>query len=140
SITAADPSFATDLNTRTVAGKLSDAYLPGAMSVHEGFARKHGITLGSKIHLKFRDGGSATLMVRAITSHDVVFDKGAMYTSIATLAQYVPADRIPLDEMVFGTAKPGQQTAAYQELKTALHDYPQYTVRDQADYKKELKS
>ncbi|MGV9255270.1 ABC transporter permease [Streptomyces sp. NPDC003697] len=138
-ITAADPTYATDLRTETVAGKLTDAYRPGAMSVHEKFAKAHGITLGSKIAVAFRDGRTARLTVRAITSSDVVIDAGAMYTSIDTLAQYVPADRMPLDTLLFASAKEGQQDTAYTALKSALHDYPQYTVRDQTDYKQALK-
>ncbi|MFI1567297.1 ABC transporter permease [Streptomyces sp. NPDC020490] len=138
-ITAADPSYATDLRTKTVAGDLKDAYLPDSMSVHEKFAEAHGIRLGSKIDVKFKDGGTARLTVRAITSSDVVIDAGAKYISIATLAEYVPDDRMPLDQMIFATAKDGQQDAAYKSLKTALHDYPQYTVRDQTDFKQDLK-
>ncbi|MCH0569487.1 FtsX-like permease family protein [Streptomyces sp. MUM 136J] len=138
-ITAADPTYATDLRTETVAGNLADAYRPESMSVHEQFAEDHGIHLGSKVSVAFRDGATAELTVRAITSSDVVIDQGAMYTSIDTLARYVPADRMPLDQLVFATAEDGQQDAAYTALKAALHDYPQYTVRDQTDYKQELK-
>ncbi|MFD8736828.1 ABC transporter permease [Streptomyces sp. NPDC059618] len=138
-ITAADPSYATDLRTKTVAGKLQDAYLPDSMSVHENFAKAHGIHLGSKIKIAFKDGATADLTVRAITSSDAVIDKGAKYMSIATLAKYVPADKMPLDAMVFASAKDGQQATAYKALKSSLHDYPQYQVRDQTDYKKALK-
>ncbi|MER5603076.1 FtsX-like permease family protein [Streptomyces sp. NPDC002265] len=138
-ITAADPTYATDLRTKTVAGDLKDAYLPDSMSVHEKFAEAHGIHLGSKIRIAFKDGATAELTVRAITSSDVVIDSGAKYISTATLAKYVPAAKMPLDQMVFASAKDGQQAAAYKSLKTALHDYPQYTVRDQTDYKQALK-
>ncbi|MFD7878061.1 ABC transporter permease [Streptomyces sp. NPDC059766] len=138
-ITAADPSYATDLRTKTVAGELKDAYLSDSMSVHEKFAKAHGIHLGSKIKVAFKDGATADLTVRAITSSDVVIDSGAKYISTATLAKYVPAAKMPLDQMVFASAKDGQQAAAYKSLKSALHDYPQYTVRDQTDYKKAFK-
>jgi putative ABC transport system permease protein len=138
-INAADPTYAKDLRTKTVAGDLTDAYRPDSMSVFEGFAKDHGIKLGSTVSVAFKDGRTAKLTVRAITSDDVVIDKGAMYASIATAATYVPADRMPLDQLVFATAKEGQQDAAYTSLKSALHDYPQYTVRDQTDYKQALK-
>ncbi|MFI5795171.1 ABC transporter permease [Streptomyces sp. NPDC051677] len=138
-ITAADPTYASDLRKTTVAGNLKDAYLPDSMSVHDKFAKAHGIRVGSKIDVAFKDGATAHLTVRAITSSDDVVDQGAKYTSIATLAKYVPADKMPLDQLVFATAKDGQQDAAYTSLKTALHDYPQYTVRDQTDYKQQLK-
>ncbi|MFF5160584.1 ABC transporter permease [Streptomyces sp. NPDC000348] len=138
-ITAADPTYATDLRVETVAGELGDAYEPDSMSVHEDFAKDHGIELGSKIEIAFKDGGTGTLTVRAITSSEAVVDAGAMYTSIDTLAAYVPADRMPLDTLVFASAKDGRTDAAYTALKDALHDYPQYTVRDQSDYKEALK-
>ncbi|WP_338897841.1 FtsX-like permease family protein [Streptomyces sp. TG1A-60] len=138
-ITAADPSYATDLATETVAGTLTDAYRPDSMSVHEKFAEDHGVELGSKIAVAFKDGSTADLTVRAITSSDVVIDAGAMYTSIDTMATYVPADKMPLDQLLFASAKEGQTAAAYKSLKDALHDYPQYEVRDQTDYKEALK-
>ncbi|MFG2128543.1 ABC transporter permease [Streptomyces sp. NPDC048751] len=138
-VTAADPTYTTDVRTETVAGKLADAYRPDSMSVHEDFAKDHKIKIGSKISVAFKDGSTAKLTVRAITSSDVVIDQGAMYTSIATLAKYVPADKMPLDSVVFATAKEGQQDTAYKALKSALHDYPQYQVRDQTDYKQALK-
>ncbi|MFF0852393.1 ABC transporter permease [Streptomyces sp. NPDC003280] len=138
-ITAADPTYATDLRKETVAGDLKDAYLPDSMSVHEKFAEAHGIHVGSKIKVAFKDGSAARLTVRAITSSDDVIDQGAKYTSIATLAKYVPADRMPLDQLVFASAEDGRQDAAYKALRSALHEYPQYTVRDQTDYKQALK-
>jgi putative ABC transport system permease protein len=138
-ITAADPSYATDVRTETVAGKLADAYRPDSMSVHEKFAKDHGIRLGSTVGVAFKDGSTGRLTVRAITSSDAVIDSGAMYTSIETLSKYVPAEKMPLDMLLFASAKDGQQDAAYKSLKSALHDYPQYTVRDQTDYKEALK-
>ncbi|MFK4147983.1 ABC transporter permease [Streptomyces sp. NPDC004065] len=138
-INAADPTYAQDLRTKTVAGTLADAYRPGSMSVPEGFAAKHGVKVGSTVAVDFEDGSTAKLTVRAITSDEAVIDKGAMYASIATVARYVPADRMPLDLLVFATAKDGQQDSAYRALKSAMHDYPQYKVRDQTDYKQALK-
>ncbi|MFI0164815.1 ABC transporter permease [Streptomyces sp. NPDC017095] len=138
-INATDPTYARDVRTKTVAGALADAYRPDSMSVFEGFAKEHGVKLGSTVAVHFADGQTAKLTVRAITSDEVVIDKGAMYASIATVAKYVPADRMPLDDLLFVTAKDGREKTAYQDLKAALHKYPQYTVRDQTDYKKALK-
>ncbi|POX57117.1 hypothetical protein C3489_02400 [Streptomyces sp. Ru71] len=138
-INAADPTYAQDVRTKTVAGRLEDAYRPDSMSVFEGFAKDHGIKLGSTVAVDFKDGSTARLTVRAITSDDVVIDKGAMYASVATVAKYVPAEKMPLDMLLFASARDGQQEAAYTSLKSALHDYPQYTVRDQTDYKQAMK-
>ncbi|KOV56857.1 ABC transporter permease [Streptomyces sp. MMG1121] len=138
-INAADPTYVQDLRTKTVAGNLADAYEPDSMSVFEGFAKQHGIKLGSTVQVGFKGGTTAKLTVRAITSDDVVVDKGAMYAAISTAAKYLPADRLPLDSLVFATAKDGQQAAAYKALKQTLKDDPALTVRDQTDYKKALK-
>ncbi|MFF7330801.1 ABC transporter permease [Streptomyces sp. NPDC090306] len=138
-LTAADPTYAEDLRVETVAGKLTDAYRTDSMSVFEDYAKKHHITVGSKVRADYKDGSTATLTVRAITSDEGLVDKGAMYTSIATASKYVSAANMPLDALVFASAKDGGQDAAYTALKSALHDYPQYTVRDQTDYKQALK-
>lgn len=137
-ITAADPTYATDLRVETVAGKLADAYRPDSMSVHQDFAEDHDVRIGSKIEVAFKDGSTGSLTVRAITSSDGVVDAGAMYTSIDTLARYVPAEKMPLDQLLFASAEDGQKDAAYTALKDALHGFPQYEVRDQTDYKEAL--
>ncbi|MBT3152843.1 ABC transporter permease [Streptomyces sp. CHD11] len=138
-ITAADPTYATDLQVETIAGKLADAYRPDSMSVHEDFAKDHDVVLGSKIEVAFKDGTTGSLTVRAITSSEGVVDAGAMYTSIDTLATYVPAEKMPLDQLLFASAEDGQKDAAYKALKDSLHGFPQYEVRDQTDYKEALK-
>ncbi|MEV6834902.1 FtsX-like permease family protein [Streptomyces sp. NPDC051133] len=138
-VNAADPTYVQDLRTKTVAGSLADAYKPDSMSVFEGFAKKHGIKLGSTVTVGFAQGRTARLTVRAITSDDVVVDKGAMYASIATAAKYVPAEGMPQDQLVFATAKDGREAAAYKALKKTVGADPALTVRDQTDYKKALK-
>ncbi|MFF3565687.1 ABC transporter permease [Streptomyces sp. NPDC002574] len=139
SISAADPTYAQDLQVKTVAGELSAAYGADAMSVGESFADKHHVTLGDTLTVRFSAGDTAKLKVTAITSKDTAFDGGAMYTNITTAAHYVPADRMPINDIMFAAAKDGQQDAAYAGLKKALHDFPQVQVRNQADYKQLLK-
>jgi putative ABC transport system permease protein len=138
-LSAADPSYAQDLQVKTVAGKLADAYGANAISVGEKFADKYGIKLGSELNVAFKDGATAKLKVAAITSKDTAFDNGAMYINITTAAKYVPAAKMPMDDIMFAAAQSGQQDAAYKALKAAMHDYPQIQVRDQADYKQALK-
>ncbi|KND39285.1 ABC transporter permease [Streptomyces acidiscabies] len=138
-ITAADPTYPDDVRGQTVQGNLKDAYKPDSMSVHEDFAKDHGVRLGSTLKIAFKDGRTASLTVRAITKSDVAIDSGAMYTAITTMAKYVPADKMPLDTILFATARKGQQDAAYTALKSSMRDYPQYKVRDQTDYKQALK-
>ncbi|MER7519013.1 FtsX-like permease family protein [Streptomyces sp. NPDC126499] len=138
-LVAADPTYAKDVRRDTTAGTLTDAYGPGAMSVGSAYAAEHGVKVGDRLTVAFHGGQRAVLRIAAITSDDNNIDKGVMYTNITTVARHLPDDRMPRSTIVFGTAKDGQETAAYQALKDALKPYPQYKVADQADYKKTLK-
>ncbi|WP_031481421.1 ABC transporter permease [Streptomyces bicolor] len=138
-LTAADPTYAEDLRRTTTEGTLSAAYGKDAMSVGSDYAKEHGVHVGDTITVAFKGGETAKLKVAAVTDDDTSFDQGARYTSIETLRKYLPADRIPQSEIMFGKAKEGQEEAAYAALKKALDGYPQYQVRDQTDYKQELK-
>ncbi|MDQ1036742.1 putative ABC transport system permease protein [Streptomyces sp. V3I8] len=138
-VTAADPTYASDLRRETVAGDLSAAYGRNAMSVGSEYAEKHGVRVGDTITVAFKGGRTAKLKVAAVTNDDVAIDKGSRYLSITTMEQYVPADRIPPNDIMFATAKDGQEKTAYAALKKSLDAYPQYQVSDQTDYKQELK-
>ena len=138
-VTAADPTYASDLRRETTAGELTAAYGKDAMSIGSDYAKKHGVKLGDTMTVAFKGGQTAKLKVAAITDDDVAIDQGARYMSIATMEKYVPADRIPPNQIMFATAKEGQEKAAYTALKKSLDPYPQYQVRDQTDYKQELK-
>ncbi|MCX5333524.1 ABC transporter permease [Streptomyces sp. NBC_00140] len=138
-VTAADPTYAQDLRRPTTAGTLSAAYGKNAMSVGSDYAKDHGVHVGDTITVAFKGGDTAKLKVAAITDDSGALDQGARYLSMATMKQYVPADQIPPNSIMFAKAKEGQEKQAYAALKDALHDYPQYQVRDQTDYKEELK-
>ncbi|WP_282703027.1 ABC transporter permease [Streptomyces sp. CC219B] len=139
-LTAADPTYAEDLSRPTTAGTLTDAYGKDAMSVGSDYAEKHGVRVGDTVTVAFKGGETAKLKVAAITDDDSVFDQGARYISIETMRKYLPADRIPPNTIMFAKAEEGQQEQAYAALKKALDPYPQYQVRDQTDYKEELKN
>jgi putative ABC transport system permease protein len=138
-ITAADPTYAQDLRRPTTAGSLPAAYRKDAMSVGSDYARKHGVQVGDTITVAFKGGETAELKVAAITDDDTAIDQGARYISIATMQKYLPADRIPPNTIMFAKAEDGQEKQAYAALKKAMDPYPQYQVRDQTDYKQELK-
>ncbi|MEU7041389.1 FtsX-like permease family protein [Streptomyces varsoviensis] len=137
-LAAADPTYARDLKTETVQGDLSAAYRPDSISVGEDYAKDHGIKIGDKLGVAFAGGRTAQLTVRAITSGDSALGGGVKYLAIATVQRHLPADKLPLSQMMLASAKDGQEKEAYSALKAKLHDYPQYKVRDQADYKKTL--
>ncbi|MCM2419767.1 FtsX-like permease family protein [Streptomyces sp. RKAG293] len=139
-LTAASPSYADDLRVETVQGKLGDAYNDNAMSVGEGYAKDHGIKVGSELTVAFIGGETAKLKVNVITSDDTTIDHGAMYMNIATAKQYLPAGKFPLNEIMFAKATDGQAKEAAASLKEAVKDYPQLKVRDQSDFKELIKS
>ncbi|MFE0176509.1 ABC transporter permease [Streptomyces sp. NPDC059002] len=138
-LSAADPTYAEDLRRETTAGTLSAAYGKDAMSVGEEFAKKHGLKVGDELKVAFEHGRTAELKLAAITSEEGSVDKGAMYMNITTLERYVPADRMPQNDIMFASADKGQQEAAYKSLKDSLATYPQYKVMDQTDFKQTLK-
>ncbi|MFL4904698.1 ABC transporter permease [Streptomyces sp. MMS24-I2-30] len=138
-ITAADPSYADDLRRPTTEGTLKNAYGTDAMSVGSDYAKKHGVHVGDRITVAFKGGRTARLKVAAVTDDSTAIDQGARYTSIATMEKYVPKSQIPPNVIMFAKADDGQAKQAYASLKTALKKYPTYQVRNQTDYKQELK-
>ncbi|MFE7975151.1 ABC transporter permease [Streptomyces shenzhenensis] len=138
-ITAADPTYADDLRRPTTEGTLKDAYGTDAMSVGSDYAEKHGVHVGDTLTVAFKGGRTARLKVAAITDDSTAIDQGARYTSIATMEKYLPESQVPPNVIMFAKAENGQEKQAYAALKSALKKYPTYQVRDQTDYKKELK-
>ncbi|MFF3861652.1 ABC transporter permease [Streptomyces sp. NPDC002209] len=133
-----DPTYVQDVRRKMVAGEHAAAYGNGAMSVGSLYADEHHVKVGDEMTVAFTDGRSAKLKVAAITSDEGNIDKGAMYVSTATAQQYIPADRMPLPFMLLAKAADGKADSAYAAVKTALAEYPQYQVRNQTDYKKDL--
>ncbi|AZM53696.1 hypothetical protein DMA15_14855 [Streptomyces sp. WAC 01529] len=138
-LSATDPTYVKDLRREAVSGDVSAAYGKDAMSVGEDFADKHHLKVGDTLKVAFDDGRTGELRLAAITSDEGSLEKGAMYTDIATAERYVPADRMPLTEMVLAEAAAGQQDKAYEALKKSLAAYPQFEVMDQTDFKQTLK-
>ncbi|MFE7039464.1 ABC transporter permease [Streptomyces atratus] len=138
-LTAVDPTYKDDVRRETVSGKLADAYGKDAMSVGETYATKHRVKVGDRLTVAFKGGETAKLKVAAITSDDVNIDKGAMYINITTAVRYVPADALPDNMIMFAKAAEGKEKEAYAALKDALVKYPQYEVKNQADFKQQLK-
>ncbi|MFF9349546.1 ABC transporter permease [Streptomyces sp. NPDC014734] len=138
-LAAVDPTYRDDVRRETVSGKLADAYGKDAMSVGETYATEHHVKVGDRITVAFKGGRTAELKVAAITADDVNIDKGAMYTNIATAERYLPADALPDTMLMFAKAEDGKEKEVYAALKSALAPYPQYEVRNQADFKEMMK-
>ncbi|SCD43903.1 putative ABC transport system permease protein, partial [Streptomyces sp. SolWspMP-sol7th] len=138
-VSATEPTYMEDVHQKTVAGSLAAAYGKDGMSLNEGTAAKYGVKVGDKLPVAFHEGGTARLTVRAITSDETVFDKGAWYVSLATARAHLPAGKVPPSVALFAKADDGKEKAAYAELKKVMDPYPQYEVANQADYKQLLK-
>lgn len=137
---ATDPTYAQDIRRKMVAGEHAAAYGEGSMSVGSEYATAHGIKLGDELTVAFTGGNTVKLKVAAITSDEGNLDKTMKYVSTAVARANVPADRLPLPFMLLTSAKDGQSdAAAYKAVKAAMAEYPQYMVRNQADYKQALK-
>ncbi|MGW0394331.1 ABC transporter permease [Streptomyces sp. NPDC003042] len=136
---ATDPTYAQDIRRKMVAGEHAAAYGKDAMSVGSIYAEAHHIKLGDEMTVAFTGGNTVKLKVAAITSDEGNLDKTMKYVSTAVAEANVPADRMPRPFMLLASAEDGQADAAYKEVKAALAEYPQYAVRNQADYKQSLK-
>jgi putative ABC transport system permease protein len=132
---AVTPTYADDLRLKTVKGKLSDAYATNGMSVNEGYAKDHHIKIGDELPVTMIGGTPTKLRVNVITSDDTTVDHGSWYINLATAKRYLPADKQPLDQLMFAKAVSGQTKEAGASLTAAVKDYPQLKVRDQSDYK-----
>ncbi|MFT2018447.1 ABC transporter permease [Streptomyces sp. 796.1] len=136
---AASLSYAEDLRSPVIEGKLADAYGKNAIGVPEGFAKDNKIRMGDVLTVRFAESKrTAKLTVKVITSEDTAFNKGALYIGVETAQDYVSPDQMPQNIMMFAVAKDGQDREAYASIKAELKGYPDVTVRDQADYKKLL--
>ncbi|MFI8502201.1 ABC transporter permease [Streptomyces sp. NPDC085524] len=137
---ATDPTYAKDIRRKMAAGEHAAAYGANSMSVGSEYAAKHGVKLGDELTVAFTGGNTVKLKVAAITNDEGNLDKGMKYISTAVAEANVPADRLPRPFMLLASAKDGQdEAAAYEAVKTGLAEYPQYAVRNQADYKQSLK-
>ncbi|MER5929659.1 FtsX-like permease family protein [Streptomyces sp. NPDC002054] len=138
-LSVTDPTYPQDVRRKMAAGEHQDAYKPGSMAVGSIYANEHRIKVGDEMTVAFKGGKTVKLKVAAITLDEGNLDKGAKYISTAVAQANVPADLLPRPFMLLGKAKDGQAEAAYAGLKTAMAEYPQYKVRNQADYKQALK-
>src|SRR5690606_29534149 len=125
----------------TVAGKLSDALAQDHISVDERYAEQHDLKVGDTLTVTLTPRDKpARLTIGAITSAAAsrTIGPNAKYVSGETAERYVAEERMPLSLVLFAQSVEGQEKRTYQALKAALDTYPQYTVRDQADYKELL--
>ncbi|POX45873.1 hypothetical protein C3489_33255 [Streptomyces sp. Ru71] len=119
------------------AGGTAAALAPGGIGMDAGFARDHGVRLGSVLPVEFPGGRRAELRVGALTDQDQAEGfgmRGGLFLGIGTVERYVPGGQ---DAALYVNAAPGTSPDVLRSrLERALTPYPQVQVRDQADYKK----
>ncbi|MER5912689.1 ABC transporter permease [Streptomyces sp. NPDC001982] len=119
------------------AGDTSAALADGRLGMDAGFAKDHGVRLGSTVPVEFPGGRSAEMTVGALADQgggDGFGMQGGLFFGIATVEKYVPGGQ---DSSLYVNRASG--TGADQlrsSLEKTLDAYPQVQVRDQADYKK----
>ncbi|MFI1167303.1 ABC transporter permease [Streptomyces sp. NPDC020801] len=119
------------------AGNTAAALADGHMAMDAGFARKHGVRVGTVLPAEFQGGRRTALTVGALTDQEAAEGfgmQGGLYFGIGTVDKYVPGTQ---DAALYVNAAPG--TGADQlrsRLERTLTPYPNVQVRDQADYKK----
>ncbi|AUG77570.1 membrane protein [Kitasatospora sp. MMS16-BH015] len=139
-LTAVSPSFTSDFRLPVKSGS-TDTIATGGVTVDEDFATKHRIAVGDKLTVDYGHGHTQALPVGLIMAKGDSLFAGNFFVGISTVAKALPADQIPADAGLFGTAAAGSDKAKTLEaLQKSLEAYPQLTVKDQAGYKKIVQS
>jgi putative ABC transport system permease protein len=119
------------------AGNSAAALAPGGIGMDVGFAKDHGVRVGSTIPVEFPAGKKTRLKVTALTDQDGSGGfgmQGGLFFGIATVEKYVPGGQ---DSALYVNAASGTTPDQLRtNLDKTLAPYPQVQVRDQADYKK----
>ncbi|MFE2415428.1 ABC transporter permease [Streptomyces hokutonensis] len=118
-------------------GNTTSALAAGHLAMDVGFAKDHGVRLGSVLPVEFPGGRTTQLTVGALSNQDSANGfgtQGGLFFGIATVEKYVPNGQ---DSTLYVNAAPGTGADQLRKaLDTTLKPYPQVQVRDEADYKK----
>ncbi|MEV4616474.1 FtsX-like permease family protein [Kitasatospora sp. NPDC049258] len=134
-LSAATANFTEGFRMPVASGK-PEAAFTGGISVDENFAKEHGLKVGDPITVDYGQGRTQSLPLGIVTQlGNSLFDK-QFFTSVETVAKALPADELPLDVVMFGTAAAGADKAqTLTALQKSLEAYPQVKVQDQAGLK-----
>ncbi|MEU3983328.1 ABC transporter permease [Streptomyces sp. NPDC026672] len=132
-----DPRVDDVAHVTYTAGNTAAALADGALGMDAGFAKDHGVRLGSTLPVEFPGGRRAEMRVGALTDQDGGDGfgmRGGLFFGLATVEKYVPGGQ---DSSLYVNRAPGTGADRLKpRLEKALAAYPQVQVRDQADYKK----
>jgi putative ABC transport system permease protein len=120
------------VKTEVVSGSIADLQ-SGGLAVKEDVAEANGWTVGERVALQFPRGGTQQVTVKAIYKDNSV--NGDYLLSLADYERFY-ADQA--DSQILVQAAPGTDPAASRAaIDRVLVDFPNVTVRDQAEYKAE---
>lgn len=125
------------VKTQYVAGSTADL-ARGGLLVDQTTAATSNLHVGSPVPLTFLGGGTATLIVAAISKTPAGGGKdgGTFQVSLDTLARYAPA--APDVTLYVNTAAGADKTAVGAALDHTLAGYPQIRVQNQTDYRNQV--
>jgi putative ABC transport system permease protein len=120
------------VKTEVLSGSIADLQ-SGGLAVKEDVAEANGWTVGERVALQFPRGGTQQVTVKAIYKDNSV--NGDYLLSLADYERFY-ADQA--DSQILVQAAPGTDPAASRAaIDRVLVDFPNVTVRDQAEYKAE---
>ena len=120
------------VKTEVLSGSIADLQ-SGGLAVKEDVAEANGWTVGERVALQFPRGGTQQVTVKAIYKDNSV--NGDYLLSLADYERFY-ADQA--DSQILVQAAPGTTPAASRAaIDRVLVDFPNVTVRDQAEYKAE---
>ncbi|WBO67764.1 ABC transporter permease [Streptomyces camelliae] len=117
-------------------GGSAAALADGHLAMDAGFAKDHGVRMGSVLPVEFPGSRHTQLTVAALTDQDTAEgfgSQGGLYFGLGTFERYVPSGQ---DSVLYVDAAAGTKPQDLRpRLERALKPFPQVQVRNQTDYK-----
>ncbi|KOV57325.1 membrane protein [Streptomyces sp. MMG1121] len=136
SAAAYGPGLDDVVHTTYARGTSAAALADGHLAMDAGFAKDHGVRIGSVLPVEFPGGRHTQLTVGALTdqaSANGFGAQGGIWFGLATFDRYVPNGQ---DSVLYVNAAAGTKPQDLRpRLERALKPFPQVQVRNQTDYK-----
>ncbi|MFG2602058.1 ABC transporter permease [Streptomyces sp. NPDC048514] len=137
SATAYGPGLDDVVHLTYAQGGSAAALAGDRLAMDAGFARNHGVHVGSVLPVEFPGGRRAELTLAALTDQDTAEGfgtQGGLFVGLTTLERYVPRAQ---DSVLYVNAAAGTEPRDLRpRLERALKPFPQVQVRNQTDYKR----
>ncbi|MDI2132015.1 ABC transporter permease [Yinghuangia seranimata] len=138
-VVATEPGFTQMWKIDFVGGDKGKVGEPGTIAVSEGVADDHKAVVGSTVQVKFAATGQTVPLKVVAIQKDSKGGFGFGNASTIPIADLDKANPGTHDFLVMFNAKPGADKNQVSEtVKKTMDPYPQFKVRDQADYKDQV--